>query len=159
MSGQHIDSLLDRIDDLDAHERQLLDSHVEYCRECRNAFRAAVASRKLIVSRAADNVEPSPFFASRVMAVIREKRSAVSPFAEWWRAGRVFVGSMVSLIVLLIALTIAIGRTPIPQSEPNDEDIYAADWAILGDASTAADMSDIQVINTLYEADADGQSN
>jgi anti-sigma factor RsiW len=153
MKSEHIDHLLDqRYQNLTATERQTVHAHIEACEECLGKYRAAVVADELIYARANEPIEVSPFFATRVMASVRERRATRSfSFATLLRSARVPLASMISLVMLLVALTFLTGRNATPVDQSSDEDIYTAEWVIVNDADPTADVTDSQVLTTLYE--------
>jgi anti-sigma factor RsiW len=109
MREEHIVALLerDRFGDLPGIEQARITTHCELCEPCRQAYLAARAAADLLRTRAAEVVEPSPFFATRVMARIREEQQVPSVFdlSTLWQRARVLVFSAVAAVVLLAGMT------------------------------------------------------
>jgi hypothetical protein len=109
MREEHIIALLerDRFSDLPGGERARITTHCESCEPCRQAYQATIVAADLLQTRAAEVVEPSPFFATRVMARIREEQQVPSLFnlSALWQTARGLVFSAVAAVVLLAGLT------------------------------------------------------
>ena len=75
VKGGHITNLLDRepVRNLTPADRVRIEAHCATCADCSNAYFAAIAAHELIAARSVRLFEPSPFSATRVMAVIRER--------------------------------------------------------------------------------------
>src|SRR2546423_6902841 len=88
MRDEHIKATLDGtpLDRMSESELAAVRSHAEGCEECRRAFEAARVSSLLLKERAAETLEPSPFFQTRVLAALRERQSGV----EAWSLGRLW---------------------------------------------------------------------
>jgi predicted anti-sigma-YlaC factor YlaD len=114
MREEHIIALLerDRFGDLPGIERARITTHCEVCEHCRQAYLATLVAADLLRTRAAEVVEPSPFFTARVMARIREEQRAPSLFdlSALWQTARGLVFSAVAAVVLLAGLTF-VGQT------------------------------------------------
>jgi predicted anti-sigma-YlaC factor YlaD len=107
MKYQHIRRLLENKPPghLDDRELAAIETHIRDCEECRRAYQAARLSAQLLSERAAEVIEPSPFFATRVMAALREQQSVYSSsFRRFWQAAQSLVLGMVALVVLVGAL-------------------------------------------------------
>lgn len=157
MRGEHIIDLLEQgpISALSDRDRAIVDAHVVDCSNCLRAYMAAKLSAELLEARASERLEPSPFFKSRLMAAIREKqiRQRLSLVAMW-RAGRALVGSMAALPVVLLALTFypaGSGDTPDAVEASSSEDLYSAEWLILENGDATDELTDSQVLETLYD--------
>src|SRR5581483_5536095 len=89
-------------------ERAAIEAHVAACADCRRAHQAARLAESLIAARAAERHEVSPFFKTRVMAAIKERRlSAEMPaWLRLWRAAGALLLMMTTVMILLIGLTI-----------------------------------------------------
>src|SRR5262245_34362574 len=105
MRDDHIIDLLDRTPfaALGDEERERVEAHARQCAPCLRAYEAARLSSSLLRSRMAETVEPSPFFATRVTAALRERRAAAEgdAFVRMWRAARALVAAMALLVLLL----------------------------------------------------------
>ena len=146
MRDQHIIPLLDRdrFGNLSESDVLLIESHISQCVGCRDAHAAARAAAALLHARAAATIEPSPFFATRVMALVREEQRAPSllDFVTIWKATRGLVLSLVSVAVLLVTLTFLTpapnDRESVARLEPAN---YSTEGVLFGDEITNTDES------------------
>jgi anti-sigma factor RsiW len=158
MKNEHIISILDEqpLADLPDRERATIEAHVANCRACLQAYQAAVISAEILQARAKETFEPTPFFKTRVMAALRERQAEQpSSFAAMWRAARAVIASMVVGVAILLTLTFYIGgvsTTQAPNEVSTNESIYSPEWVILENGTNADDLTDNQVLSTLYEA-------
>lgn len=162
MKSEHIEHLLDqRYHDLTEGQRQTIHTHIETCEECAARYRAALVADRLITARANETVEVPSFFATRVMAAVLERRANRSlSFSNFWRSARMALASMIGVVLILAALTFLTGRNITTTDSSADDDIYTAEWVIVNDADPTADVTDSQVLTTLYEpAGNNGQDN
>lgn len=156
MKDEHIIKILDRVPltSLTESELKTIRTHVEHCHECLHAFEAAQISMLLIKGRADETIEPSPFFHTRVMAAIRERKVSVeiSAFKRFWKAANSLVYSMTALVIVLVALTIfSTGISTdweqdaaVNQSLPEEVILYQ-------EAMSDNRLTDEQVFSTIYE--------
>jgi hypothetical protein len=159
MKNEHIISILDEqpLTNLPDRERATIEAHVANCLACLQAYQAAVLSAEILQARAKETFEPTPFFKTRVMAALREQQAEQpSSFAAMWRAARAVIASMVVGVAILLTLTFYIGGVS-PTPAPNEqllanESIYSPEWVILENGNNADDLTDNQVLSTLYEA-------
>ena len=159
MRDEHIKRMLDEapLSSLDEGELERARAHAEICAECRRAFEAARVSSLMIRSRAAEVFEPSPFFQTRVLAALRERRAAEEgwTFARLWKSAGLLVSSMAATVAALAFLTFVA-----PQQATAQETVasgpYTAESVIL-DESDAFDeqMTYGQVLTTLYDSEDD----
>src|SRR5919108_4822067 len=109
MNCRHVIQLVEskRLSSLSDVELKQLQDHLAGCDDCRRAYTAAQLASAMLHSRAAEVIEPSPFFAKRVMALIRAQ-SAPSRFdlMAMWNTARGFVYSAVVLVLVLTVLTL-----------------------------------------------------
>src|SRR5437660_862399 len=89
MKDEHIIAMLDRVplDRLNESELASIQAHADTCVKCGRALDAARVSSLLLKSRAAETFEPSPFFQTRVLALLRERQAAA---VEAWSLGRLW---------------------------------------------------------------------
>jgi hypothetical protein len=162
MNGEHIEQLLDQgLRNLTESERQTIESHTSVCQPCLNRYNSALFAEKLIIARAHEDVPVPPFFSTRVMAELRARqgRTAFS-FESIWKTARVLLASMISVVTILVALTVYASWHQVSVDLTQDDDMYTTEWAIVDEADPTADVTDNQVLTTLYEpADANGQDN
>ena len=78
MRDEHIKRLLDEapLSSLGKAELAAVRAHAEVCEECRRAVAAAQLSSLMLRTRTQEVFEPSPFFQTRVLAALRERRGA-----------------------------------------------------------------------------------
>src|SRR5262249_34199111 len=137
MRNDHITSLLEKrsIRELSDAEIAIIQSHAAGCADCRRAYAAASLGQSLLRARAADQAEVSPFFKTRVMAAIRERRLSpeMPALLRLWKAAGVLVSTMAALLVLLFGLTIFTSSSTTPQLAGSraNESIYSTEAAVL----------------------------
>ena len=159
MRDVHIKEMLDATPLASLGESELADAraHAEVCAECRLAFEAAQTASLMLKARATETFEPSPFFQTRVLAALRERRAAEEGWtlARLWRSAGLLVSSMGATVAALVVLTFVA-----PQEQANPQEIasgavpYTAE-ALLFDEAEAGDeqMTYEQVLMTLDEAE------
>lgn len=158
MRDEHIKELLDRegLAGLDERELAAVRSHAAACGECARAYEAARVSASLLEARGAETFEPSPFFQTRVLAALRERQRAADEswsLGRLWKAAGLLVSSMAASVAVLAALTfVAPQEATTAQLAPADT--YTAEDVIFDQgAPSATQVSDDQVLATLYGAD------
>jgi hypothetical protein len=158
MRNEHIIELLDSVPLRSLSETDLarILEHNDHCAACRQAFSAARLSSLVLRERATVTIEPSPFFNTRVMAAIREKRASDYSFARIWKSAQRLIYSMTAVVVLLGALSQWGGPDPDAGATAND-----SEWAVLvADSSANEDLSYDQVLSDIYSGgereDSDG---
>ncbi|HEX8089399.1 MAG TPA: hypothetical protein VF762_11130 [Blastocatellia bacterium] len=165
MRDHHIISMLEEkaVTRLSEDELAAIETHAARCPGCGLAYEAARASCSLIRARASETVGVSPFFRSKVMASIKERRlSPEMPALErMWRAAGALVAMMAALVGVLIGLTVfnysgdLLRRsTEIPASQ----NIYSAEYVMFDGGDMAGDyMPYDQVLGMIYDSeDEDG---
>jgi predicted anti-sigma-YlaC factor YlaD len=159
MKDEHITNMIDNtpLALLGESELVAIRAHTGACPECRRAFEAAQVSALLLRERAAETFEPSPFFQTRVMAALRERRAATetSALRRLWQATGALVSSMAVTVAALALLTF-IGPSHQPptaqQQLASATDSYSAEEVIFDqDNLPAGQMSYGQVLTTLYD--------
>jgi len=165
MKHEHIILLLDsdRFGNLRGDELLQIETHSNQCDGCRRAFMAAKAAAELLKARAAETIEPTPFFSTRVMALIREeeKTTPLLDLATIWNSARGFVFSTVSVLVLLMGLTLLMPG-PGDQVTAFSQNSYSTEGVMFGDEASPADESPsneqvMDVVFTGEETDASNQ--
>lgn len=161
MKDEHIIELLGRgpLAELGESELTAVRAHAARCAECGRAYEAARLSTLLLRERAAQEFEPSPFFQTRVMAALRERRAGKESWslARLWRAGGALVSSMALTVAALAALTfLGPGAAEAP-AESRDiasvSDTYSPEEVLLPpDEVSENEMTYEQVLTTIYEA-------
>jgi anti-sigma-K factor RskA len=163
MRDEHIISIIENapLSGLSGSERAFIRSHTEQCAECRRALEAAQISTLLLKERAAETIEPSPFFQTRVLAALRERpmTNEISALRRLWNAAGALVSSMAVTVAALVILTLF---APGSQSAPEQQEVvtaynsYSAEEVLFDQDELPADqMSYGQVLSTLYESDED----
>ena len=159
MRDEHIIELLERgpLSELGEGELAAVRAHAEGCERCRRAYEAARASSLMLRERAAQVVEPSPFFQTRVMAALRERRAQKESWslARLWRAAGALVTSMALTVAALAALTfLGPASTPGTRDLASASDAYPAEEVfLLPDEVADNEMTDEQVLTSIYESD------
>ena len=110
MNSNHIHQLLEErsLPSLTAEELARIEEHTAQCESCTTAYESARIAFAMLQERSALQVEPSPFFQTRVMAAIREHRQEAETFniLKMWRTARTMLASMAALVVLLTSITV-----------------------------------------------------
>ena len=160
MRDEHITRLLDEVPlaSLGEAERAALRAHAEKCDECMRAFEAAEAASLMLRARASEEFAPSPFFQTRVLAALRERRAAEESgwtLARLWKSAGLLVSSMAATVAALAVLTFVAPQQTSAQEAP-DGGAYSAESLIFDDASAGdVQMTYGQVLTELYESDED----
>ena len=156
MKNEHIISILEEqpLNRLNDSQRVAIEAHISDCQACLKAYQAAAISVEILQARAAEVIEPTPFFKTRVMAALREQQAGQAfSLAALWRTTRAAVASMMAIVVILLTLNFYLGGS---QSAPNEVSenggIYSAEWVILENGNNADDWTDEEVLSTLYES-------
>src|SRR5215217_3770226 len=110
MRDEHIKRLLDEapLSSLGRAELAAVRAHAETCEECGRAFEAARASSLMLKARAEETFEPSPFFQTRVLAALRERRAAEEErwtLTRLWKSAGLLVSSMAATTAALAVFT------------------------------------------------------
>lgn len=162
MADTHIIGTLEErpFDSLSVDDTARVQSHIAVCDQCRSAYDAARIAASLIDARAAETVDVAPFFKTRVMAAIRERRlSPEEPaLVRMWRAAGALVSTFAVLLVVLVGMTI-FGDGRGSQVELASQNLYSAEYVVLDPGSLADDeLATDQVVSTIYDLeDGDGQ--
>lgn len=160
MPDTHIISKLEEkpFDSLGADDMARVESHIAVCDECKTAYDAAQIAARLIQARTAETVEVGPFFNTRVMAAIRERRlSPEEPaLVRMWRAAGAMVSTFAVLLVVLAGMTIFV-ESPDSQIELASQNLYSAEYVVL-ERGDDDELATDQVVSTIYDLeDGDGQ--
>jgi len=163
MSDKHIIGILENtgLAKLTENEMAEIRAHTSFCLECRRALEATRISSLLLKARVAESFEPSPFFQTRVLAVLRERQTANETwvFGRMWRTAGALVSSMAATVVTLAILSFvvpSIQPTVDPQNMASAFNNYSAEEVILNQGEPADEqISDGQVLTTLYGAEED----
>jgi hypothetical protein len=155
MRDEHIKRLLDEapLASLGKAELAAVRAHAAACEECGRAFEAARASSLMLQARAAEAFEPSPFFQTRVLAALRERRAAEE---ERWTLAR--LGRSAGLLVSSLAATtaaLAVFTFVAPSEQVSAQEVagtYTAE-SIIFDEGADEQMTYDQVMTSLYGAE------
>ena len=161
MKDNHIQNILDNTTPASLSETELrtIRSHVETCAECGRAFAAAQITALLIKERADEAAEKSlnvnPFFHTRVLAAWREQQSvnSVSAFRRLWKASGALVATMAATTATLAVLTFVVSSTETATEQTAALAPYSAEAVVLDQDQDDNQMTNDQVINTIYVDD------
>jgi hypothetical protein len=162
MKQEHIIGILDTapLGQLGEGELAAVRSHADVCEECRRAYDAALVASSLLQERAAEEFEPSPFFQTRVLAALRERRAAEETPAllRLWRTAGALVSSMAVTVALLAGLTFVAPSVQTPSETPDEvaaaSDPFSVDAALLAqDEAADEELNYDQVLSSIYESD------
>src|SRR3982751_3744547 len=120
MRDEHIRKLLDEapLSSLGKAELAAVRAHAEVCEDCRRAVAAAQLSALMLKARAQESFEPSPFFQTRVLAALRERRAAEEGWtlARLWKSAGLLVSSLAATTAALAVFTfVAPSETTVAQ--------------------------------------------
>jgi hypothetical protein len=159
MRDEHIKRTLEEapLSSMGEAERGAMRAHADVCAECGVAFDAAQVSSLMLKARAAETFEPSPFFQTRVLAQLRERRGAEEGWtlARLWKTAGLLVSSMAATVAALAVFTFVAPQQATAQetAEP-----YTAEAVILDESDEVEEQMSIgQVFTTLYESDEDSE--
>ena len=160
MKDKHIINLIESapLSELSKSDLSEIRTHVDECAGCHQAFEAAQIALLLLKERAAETFEPSPFFHTRVLAALRERQTTNEQWAwsRMWRAAGALASSMAATVAALVVLTFFIpGQVSTVVPETTALNAYSAEEVILNRGDSDDQVSDGQVLTTLYEAEED----
>jgi anti-sigma-K factor RskA len=150
MKNEHIINLIESTSLVSISESDLTEirAHNAGCADCRRAFEAAQISALLLRQRAAETIEPSAFFHTRVLASLRERQTATDSWA-WtrvWRAAGALASSMVATVAALAVLTFIVPENQVSSGEVSALPAsYTAEEVILNQSESPEQTSDDQV--------------
>lgn len=155
MKEKHVIGILENSPLASLTENELLTvrSHAEGCLPCRRAYEAAQLSNLLIKERAAEEIEPSPFFQTRVLAALRERQNNVPILSRLWKSAGALVSGMALTTAALAAFSfLAPGAgTGTSQETVAALSPYSAEAVVLNQEQGDDQMTDEQVISAIYE--------
>lgn len=164
MKEEHIIGILDGgpLGQIGEGELIVVHAHIARCEECSRAYDAAFVASSLLRERAAEEFEPSPFFQTRVLAALRERRGAEETPAllRLWRTAGALVSSMAATVALLAGLTFIVPDLLMTETT-TDEVATAPDpfSALLAqDEAAGEEINYDQVLTTIYESGDDAES-
>ncbi len=156
MRDEHILRVLDEtpLASLGKAELAAARAHAEVCADCRRALDAAEAASLALKARAAESFEPSPFFQTRVLAALRERRAAEEgwTFARLWKSAGLLVSSMAATTAALVVLTFVAPQEQAVAGElASGAPAHTAESLIFEETDgEAGQMTYEQVLSTLY---------
>jgi hypothetical protein len=157
MKDEHIISLLESapLRSLSENDLTVISVHTENCSDCFKAFQAAQVSSLLLKERAAVEFEPSPFFHTRVLATLRERQAVNDSwaFGRLWRTAGALASSMVATVAMLAIVTFIIPETQVASSQLSTS--YSAEEVILEQVPQTEEVSDAQLLTSIYGDDED----
>jgi hypothetical protein len=156
MRDEHIISRLESTSLASLGEADLIAirTHTNSCPDCLQAYQAAQVSLILLKERVAAEFEPSPFFHTRVLAILRERQAANDSwaFGRMWRAAGALASSMAAAVALLAVFTFAVPENQIASQQVSPTG-YSAEEVILEQTPPAEEVSDGQLLTTIYGGD------
>ncbi len=160
MKDEHVISMLESqpLAALNENDLGQIRAHAVTCASCRAAYEAAQLSAALLQERAAERFEPSPFFQTRVLAALRERRAENESWtwSRLWRTAGGLASSMVATVATLAILTLVVPGTPNADSPGPAVNAYSAEALVLDGNSLPDDqLSNSDVLATLYETEDD----
>lgn len=154
MKETHVIDMLETspLASLSESELKMIRVHAESCPPCRQAYAAAQISTLLIKERAAETIEPSPFFQTRVLAALREQQDNVPILSRLWKSAGALVSSMALTTAALAALSfLAPGAgTGTPQETTTALSPYSAESVVFNQDQGDDQITDEQVIDAIY---------
>jgi hypothetical protein len=159
MKDKHIINLLESASLAELSESDLSEvrTHASECAGCHQAFEAAQIAALLLKERVGETFEPPPFFHTRVMAALRERQANDQwAWSRMWRSAGALASSMVATVAALVVLTFVIpGQVNTVTPDANAFSAYSAEEVILNRDDIDDQVSDGQVLSTLYDSDED----
>jgi hypothetical protein len=155
MRDEHIIDMIEGspLGSLSEGEMTRVRAHASACAPCARAYEAARVSALLLAERAAVEVVPSPFFQTRVLAALRERRAAddIPAWRRMWRAAGALVYSMAGVVIVLGGLSVF---APESAEVAAATDPYTAEAVLLERTELAAEDADFsQTLSTVYGAE------
>ena len=156
MKDTHIFDILDNspLAGLTEAELHTVRSHAESCGGCRHAYEAAQLATLLIKERAAETMEPSPFFQTRVLAALREQQNNVPVFSRLWKSAGALVSGMALTTAALATFSFLAPGAGTSQETVAALSPYSAEAVVFNQDQSDDQITDEQVLSTIY-ADPD----
>lgn len=155
MKEKHVIEILESspLASLTESEMLTVRTHAESCLGCRRAFEAAQLSTLLIKERAAETIEPSPFFQTRVLVALREQQASnsVPALSRLWKSAGALVSSMAVTTAALAALSFLAPGAGTGTSQETTAALspYSAE-AVVFNQDQSDEMTDEQVLSAIY---------
>ena len=154
MKDKHITDILDNssLVNLSEHEMQSIRAHIGSCAACTQAYQAAQLSDLVVKERAAEAIEPPPFFQTRVMAAWREQQASGPVPALWrlWKSAGALVSSLALTTAALAALSFAIPETT---TQTPVETAANIESVVLEGTEGEGQMTEEQMLSAMYVDD------
>jgi len=156
MKDKHIIDILEKGPwaSLTESEVRTITAHTAICAACRSAFEAARVSTLLVKERAAETMEPSPFFQTRVLAALRERQAKnnLPVFARLWKSAGMLVSSMALTTAALAAFSFLApaAGTGTSQNTVTDLSPYSAEAVVFNQDQSDEQLTDDQVLTAIY---------
>lgn len=154
MNETHIIKILENLPLASLTESQLLTvrSHAEVCLPCGRAYEAARLATLLVKERAAETIEPSPFFQTRVLAALREQQAnnSVPVFSRLWKSAGALVSSMALTTAALAAFSFLAPGAGDGTTQESALSPYSAEAIVFNQDQGDDQMTDEQVLNVIY---------
>jgi hypothetical protein len=158
MSKDHIVHLLEErsFSHLSAAERNHIAAHTAVCAECSRAYEAAQLVAALLQERATTVVAPPPFFQTRVLAALRERKQETEAFGlrRLWQAAKPLLAAMTVLVLLLTSVTFYSGDdvSPAPAGSVASFNTDPVDLVVYGPESfEEQEFTNTLVFSDIYE--------
>lgn len=157
MRDEHVIGILEGapLGSLSEGELAAVRAHVASCAGCARAYDAARVSSLLIRERVTqEEAAPSPFFQTRVLAALRERRAAdeAPAWRRMWHAAGALVYSMTAVVVMLTGLTLVAPGEPSEVAATSDS--YSAEAVLLEQAGLSEEDANFdQTLSTIYESE------
>ena len=152
MKTKHIIEIIDNVSvaSLSKTELDEVRVHARECDSCGAAFEAAQISALVIKERAHVQIEPSPFFHTKVLAAVREQQAveSVPAFVRLWNSARALVAGMAVATIALAALTFVV-PDPATALQEQTASVDAAESVIFDQGDEP--LSYEQVLAAIYE--------
>jgi len=160
MNDEHIINLLDeeKFRDLSGAEIRSIEDHARSCADCAREYEAAKVAALVLRERAAQTIEPTPFFETRVLAAWREKQAALQPVVnrlrQWWQDTKILVSGLATAVMLLMVLTfIAPQVSNNAPLQASAIDYYSVESLVFERPEPSVDLTDAQLLEEIYGSD------
>jgi predicted anti-sigma-YlaC factor YlaD len=157
MNYKHITEILDNMPpaSLSEQDRETIRAHTSECAACRQAYEAAQLSELLLKDRAAESIEPSPFFQTRVMAAWREQQEAgrMPAFRRLWKSAGALVSSLALTTAALAALSFTIPET----TQTSGDTSPVVESTVLDSEETGEPLTEAQMLSAMYVDDEESR--
>jgi predicted anti-sigma-YlaC factor YlaD len=157
MKDKHIIDILEQAPfaDLSKSDLVAIETHANDCEKCRVAYEAAQVAAALLQQHAAKTFAPPPFFETRVLAVLRERKTINDSWGlgHLWRATGALVSSMAATVAILAGLSFVVPGGDTSNDVVSAVNTYSAESVMFGESTSDDQVSDAQVLTTLYDTD------